>query len=44
MSEPDAGEPRGPAWRRIGYVVVVAAAVVFAVVPLMWMASTNNTG
>ena len=30
----------GTAWRRIGYVVVVAA-VVFAVVPLLWMASTS---
>jgi multiple sugar transport system permease protein len=28
-------------WRRIGYVVVVVAAVAFAVVPLLWMASTS---
>ena len=32
---------RQPAWRRIGYVVVVVAAVAFAVVPLLWMVSTS---
>ena len=32
---------RGPAWRRVGYVAVVAVAVAFAVVPLLWMVSTS---
>ena len=28
-------------WRRVGYVAVVAVAVAFAVVPLLWMVSTS---
>jgi multiple sugar transport system permease protein len=28
-------------WKRTGYVVAVAAAIAFAVVPLLWMASTS---
>ncbi len=31
----------GAAWRRIGYVSATAAAVAFAVVPILWMASTS---
>ena len=28
-------------WRRVGYVVVVIAALAFAVVPILWMVSTS---
>jgi len=36
-----ADEPRTAGWRRGGFVVVVAAAVAFAVVPVLWMVSTS---